>query len=99
MAIKNNSIPLLGKQILPKLYSKIIENKVNTIYIALDDDAYDSSLKMIKDFINNGIDVYFVNLQNGDPSDIGYHKMISELSSSKQVNFKELMRMKIYGRV
>ena len=99
MAIKNNSIPLLGKQILPKLYSKIIENKVNTIYIALDDDAYDSSLKMIKDFINNGIEVYFVNLQNGDPSDIGYHKMISELSSSKQVNFKELMRMKIYGRV
>ena len=29
MAIKNNSIPLFGKTILPKLYKKIVENRVS----------------------------------------------------------------------
>ena len=38
MSIKNNSIPLFGKTILPKLYGKIVENKVKDIFIILDSD-------------------------------------------------------------
>ena len=43
------------------------------------------------------IDVRFVKLQGKDPSDLGYLQMIDQVLSSKEVNFKELMRMKIYG--
>ena len=50
IAIKNNSIPLFGKTILPKLYEKIIKNRVKHIIISLDEDAFDDSLKMIKKF-------------------------------------------------
>ena len=97
IAIKNNSIPLFGKTILPKLYKKIIEKRVKHIVISLDDDAFKDSLKMTNDFMNMGIDVRFVKLKGKDPSEIGYEKMVSELFNSQRVNFKELMRMKLYG--
>ena len=97
MAIKNNSIPLFGKIILPKLYKKIIEKRVRHIVISLDDDAFKDSLKMTNDFMDMGIDVRFVKLKGKDPSEIGYEKMTSELFNSQRVDFKELMRMKLYG--
>ena len=99
MAIKNNSIPLFGKTILPKLKHKIIEKQVSQIIISLDDDAFESSLKMINEFLNMGIVVRFVKLKGKDPSELGYQKMISSISSSVEVNFKEMMRMKIYGNI
>lgn len=98
IAIKNNSIPLFGKTILPKLYEKIIKNRVKHIIISLDEDAFDDSLKMIKKFFDFGISVNFVKLTETDPSELGYIKMIDKLDTSTEVNFKELMRMKIYGK-
>jgi len=97
MAIKNNTIPLFGKTILPKLEKKIVEKRVKNIVIVLDDDAFNDSLKMIEKFQNMGIKVDFVKLQGKDPSDLGYKKMIHHLNTSTEVNFKELMRMRIYG--
>ena len=97
IAIKNNSIPLFGKTILPKLFEKILTKKVKHIIISLDEDAFQDSLKMIKKYFANGISVNFVKLTNSDPSDLGYKKMIDKLETSTEVNFKELMRMKIYG--
>ncbi len=97
MAIKNNSIPLFGKTILPKLYKKIVEKKVSDITICLDDDAFDDSLKITSKFMDNGIRVNFVKLQGKDPSDLGYKNMITHLNTSTEVNFKELMKMRIYG--
>ena len=97
MAIKNNSIPLFGKTILPKLYKKIVENRVSHVTICLDDDAFKDSIEMASKFMDNGIEVNFVNLKGKDPSDLGYKNMINQLDTSTGMNFKELMRMKIYG--
>ena len=97
MAIKNNTIPLFGKTILSKLEKKIVEKKVKNIVIVLDDDAFNDSLKMIEKFNNMGIKVDFVKLKGQDPSALGYKNMITHLNTSTEVNFKELMRMKIYG--
>jgi len=97
MAIKNNSIPLFGKTILPKLYNKIVEKRVKQVFISLDDDAFKSSLEIISKLMALDIDVRFVKLQGKDPSDLGYLQMIDQVLLSKEVNFKELMRMKIYG--
>ena len=99
MAIKNNSIPLFGKTILPQLARKIVEKQVSHIIISLDDDAFTSSLKMIDEFLRNGIQVSFVKLKGSDPSELGYQKMVEQLSSSVNVDFKQLMRMKIYGNI
>ena len=98
MSIKNNSIPLFGKTILPKLYGKIIENKVKDIFIILDSDAFDDAIQITEKFVNEGISVNFVKLDGKDPNDLGYRQMIKKIHEAVPMNFKTLMEMKIYGK-
>ena len=98
MSIKNNSIPLFGKTILPKLYVKIIENKVKDIFIILDSDAFDDAIQISEKFVNEGISVNFVKLDGKDPNDLGYKKMITKIHNSLPMDFKQIMEMKLYGK-
>ena len=98
MSIKNNSIPLFGKTILPKLYGKIIENKVKDIFIILDSDAFDDAIHITEKFVNEGISVNFVKLDGKDPNDLGYKKMITKIHNSLPIDFKQIMEMKLYGK-
>ena len=98
MSIKNNSIPLFGKTILPKLYGKIIENKVKDIFIILDSDAFDDAIQITEKFVNEGISVNFVKLDGKDPNDLGYKKMITQIDNSLPMDFKQIMEMKLYGK-
>ena len=98
IAIKRNAIPLFGKTVPKSLMKKIYENCVKSIYILLDRDAMKDSIKMIDDFMKNGIDVYFVNLEEGDPSDVGFEKTINLIKETKQTSFSDLMRMRLNGK-
>ena len=98
MAIRRNAIPLFGKTIPKKLKMKIYEKKVKQIYILLDSDAIKDSLKITDDLMRNGIDVYFVNLKEEDPSDMGFKKIINLIKQTKQTSFYDLMRMKLNGK-
>jgi len=98
MSVKNNSVPLFGKTILPKLYQKIVEKKVKDIFIVLDSDAFDDAIQMTEKFVNEGINVNFVKLNGKDPNDLGYKSMISELDNSLPMDFKQIMEMKLYGK-
>ena len=98
MAIKRNAIPLFGKTIPKKLMKKIYEKQVKTIYILLDSDAIRDSIKMTDDMMKNGIDVYFDNLSEEDPSDMGFEKTINLIKETKQTSFSDLMRMRLNGR-
>ena len=98
MSVKNNSIPLFGKTILPKLYGKIVEKKVKDIFIILDSDAFDDAIQMTEKFINEGISVNFVKLDGQDPNDLGYKKMITKIDNSLPMDFKQIMEMKLYGK-
>ena len=98
MSIKNNSIPLFGKTILPKLYGKIVEKKVKDIFIILDSDAFDDAIQITEKFVNEGISVNFVKLDGKDPNDLGYKKMITKIHNSLPMDFKQIMEMKLYGK-
>ena len=98
MAIKRNAIPLFGKTVPKLLMKKIYEKCVKSIYILLDRDAIKDSIKMIDGFMKNGIDVYFVNLKEGDPSDVGFEKTINLIKETKQTSFSDLMRMRLNGK-
>jgi len=98
MAIKRNAIPLFGKTVPKILMKKIYENCVKTIYILLDRDAIKDSIKMIDGFMKNGINVYFVNLEEGDPSDVGFEKTIKLIKETGQTSFSDLMRMRLNGK-
>ena len=98
IAIKRNAIPLFGKTILSNLRRKIIEKKVKQIYISLDRDAILDSLKMVEEFMKNDIDVYFVNLPEKDPSDLGFENVIPLLKETEKMKFSDLMRYKLKGK-
>ena len=99
IAIKRNAIPLFGKTILSNLRRKIIEKKVKQVYISLDRDAILDSIKMVEEFMKNDIDVYFVNLPEKDPSDLGFEKVIPLLKETEKMKFSDLMRYKLNGKV
>ena len=98
IAIKRNAIPLFGKTVPKSLMKKIYEKQVKSIYILLDRDAIKDSIKMIDDFMKNGINVYFVNLEEGDPSDIGFEKTINLIKETKQTSFSDLIGMRLNGK-
>ena len=98
MSVKNNSIPLFGKSILPKLYGKIVEKKVKDIFIILDSDAFNDAIQMTEKFVNEGINVNFVKLDGKDPNDLGYKQMITQIDNSLPMDFKQIMEMKLYGK-
>ena len=98
MSVKNNSIPLFGKTILPRLYQKIVEKKVKDIFIILDSDAFNDAIQMTEKFVNEGINVNFVKLDGKDPNDLGYKKMITKIDNSLPMDFKQIMEMKLYGK-
>jgi len=95
MAIKRNVIPLFGKNIQPSLMKKIVESKVEKIYIALDNDAIQQALKFCEQLLNVGKEVYFVELQGKDPSELGFKKFTQLIQTVSPLTQYTLMEKKL----
>lgn len=95
MTVKRNVIPLFGKIILPELEKKIIKSNVNKIYIALDEDAYKESLKHCEHFMNNGKEVYLVDIKDKDFNELGFEESLKVLHNSYPLTFKDLITQKM----
>ena len=97
MSFKRNAIPLFGKTMSKRLHKKILQKKVKKIFLALDDDAQNDAIKISEKLMNEGIDVRKINLQGGDPNDIGFKKLTTMIDDTKKTNFSDLMKYKLYG--
>jgi len=95
IAIKRNAIPLFGKSISQALMMKLVENNVKTIYIALDNDALKDSIKHCEKLLNLGKEVYLIELDGKDPSDIGFEEFTKLLHNSTKLTFSELFAKKL----
>ena len=98
IAVRRNAIPLFGKTISEDLRKKIIENKVTQLYICLDKDAQKQALKHAEYFMNNGVEVYFVNLQEKDPAEIGFEKMCKLIKDTLPLTFAKFIEYKLFGK-
>ena len=92
---KVNSIPLFGKTIMNNLKRKILEKKVKTLYVALDNDAVKDSMKIVEELMNEGIKVHMIKLTEKDPNDIGYEKFTDIKNSTNETSFRELGKYKL----
>ena len=97
IAIKKNAIPLLGKFPSKKLVMKIMESGVKDIYIALDEDAKEDALKLSEFMIGYGKNVYLMNMDTKDPSDLGFRKFWKQIKITNQTNFSDLIRSRLNG--
>ena len=95
LAVKRNAIPLFGKIVLEKLKKAVVENNVKNINIALDKDARAKAIQSCEYFINNGVSVTLINLDEQDPSDLGFSKINTLIQESERLTEYQLMEMKI----
>ena len=96
IAVGDNAIPIFGKIIGQNLKKKIIEKSVKDLFIILDQDAKDRALQHVKYFMDNGVNVYFVNLPDKDPSELGKEKIRALMNSTNKMTFGKLMEYKLY---
>ena len=95
IAIKRNAIPLLGSNIQGSLMKKIVTSTVKKIYIALDSDAIKKSIKYAEEFINEGKEVYMVELQGKDPSEMGFNDFTKLIQTTTPLTQYNLMEKKL----
>ena len=84
-------------EVLPISVKKIIENKVNQVYICLDKDAQKQALERAEYFMNNGVEVYFVDLEEKDPAEIGFEKMCKLIKETQPLTFSKFIEYKLFG--
>ena len=82
---------------LDKLKTMVVKNGVKDIYVALDKDARKKALAVCDYFYSNGINVYLVDLDDMDPSDLGFDQITKIIKETKIMSQMDLMQMKIMG--
>jgi len=95
IAIKRNAIPLFGKNLQPSLMKKIVTSKVQKIYIALDNDAINKALEFCEMLLNEGKEVYLVELDGKDPSEMGFENFTKLIQTVSPLNSYKLMEKKL----
>jgi DNA primase len=96
IAIKRNVIPLLGKNIQSKLMKKIVMSSVDRIYIALDKDAQKQALNFCEQLMNEGKEVYLVDMKDKDPSEMGFENFINLITDTTPITFSGLLEKKLF---
>jgi hypothetical protein len=97
ITINKNAIPLLGKFPSKTLVMRLIEKRVKKIYVALDEDAKKDAVKLSKFLMDNGIETYLLDMNDKDPSEIGYKNFWKMIEDTKQTKFSDIIKGKLYG--
>ena len=95
MAVKRNAVPILGKTLPKSLLQKLVSNKVEDIYIALDRDALKSALRYCEQFLSMGKRVFLIDMLDKDPSEMGFSSFTHHVQQAQEVTFSDLLRHKL----
>ena len=95
IAIKRNSIPLFGKNISKKLMQKLVTSEVKKVYLALDKDAIKSTFKIAEQLLKAGKKLFVVDLDDKDPSDMGFALFTNKIQKSQEFTFSSLLNLKL----
>ncbi len=95
IAVKRNAVPILGKSISKSLIKKIVSSTVEDIYIALDRDALKKALQYVEQFLNMGKKVYLVDMQDKDPSEMGFVNFTHHVQQAEEMDLGKLIRYKL----
>jgi DNA primase len=95
IAIKRNAIPLFGKNLQNSLMKKIVSSTVQKIYIALDSDAMKQTIKFAEELMNEGKEVYLVEMKDKDPSEMGFQNFTKLIQTSYPLTQYDLMEKKL----
>jgi len=97
IAVRNNAIPLFGKFPSKTLVKRLVEKKVKTVYVALDEDAKKDAIKLSKFLMDYGINTYLLDMRGKDPSELGFIKFWDIVKNTKQSKFSDIIRGRLYA--
>lgn len=98
IAIKRNAIPLFGKTIPKSVMLKLAESQVKTVYLALDKDALKEALDYSEKLVNMGKEVYLIELEGKDPSELGFENITELLHKARPMTFSDFLLKKMQLR-
>jgi len=74
---------------------KIVTSEVQKIYIALDKDAQKDAVKFCEYLMNEGKEVYLVDLKEKDPSEMGFEAITNLIQKTTPLSEYDLMAKKL----
>jgi DNA primase len=95
IAIKRNAIPLFGKTIQNELMKRIISSEVKQVFISLDKDAQNEALKYCEELMNAGKEVFFVETDVKDASELGFENYTKLVEKCQPMTFSSIMQKKL----
>ena len=95
LTIKRNVIPLFGKVIHEQLMKRLMESKVNRIYICLDKDAEREAIKYAEELMGYNKEIYLVELDGKDPNEIGFSRFLEIIEDATPITFQSLLNKKL----
>jgi|TARA_B100000073_G_scaffold112691_1_gene91004 DNA primase len=96
IAIRNNAIPLLGKFLSKTLLKKLAEKQPKEVYVALDNDAKKDAIKLVKFLMDSGIKTYLLEMNDKDPSELGFKKFWKIVEKAKPFKFSDVVKGRLY---
>ena len=97
IAIRNNAIPLLGKFPSRTLLSELAYQQPKRIYVALDTDAKKDALKLVKFLMDSGIKTYLLEMNDKDPSELGFKGFWKIAEEAKPFKFSDVVKGRLYA--
>jgi len=73
---------------------KIVMSSVSKIYIALDRDAQKQALGFCEKLMNEGKEVYLVDMDDKDPSEMGFKNFTNLIQNTTPLTFSNLLSKK-----
>lgn len=95
LALRRNTVALLGKIISSALMKKLIESSLQDVYVCLDRDALKAAIGNCETLMNTGKHVYLVKPPKKDPSESGFRAMVETLQETEELTFEDLISYKL----
>ena len=83
------------KTIPKSLKREIVRQRVKDIYISLDRDARTDAIKLSEELMREGINVYFIDLPDKDPSELGFKVFTKLLHNAIKLTTSTLMKKRL----
>ena len=65
------------------------------VYIALDEDAQDRALQISEQFLNQGKNVFLLDIKDKDPSEMGFKSFTEHIQNAEELDISSLMMHKL----
>jgi len=95
MSIRRNAVPILGKNLSPALWKRLLTGTLTDVYIALDTDAQKQALEIAEKLIAAGFRVFLIELLGKDPSDMGFKEFTKLVQNATELDFSKIMLYKL----